>query len=270
MTPKDRHIFIIPWRGHSLIGTTDKEYEGNPDEYRVTRSRIEEFLQEINESLGREILTYHDVLFAYGGLRPLVEDQVEGTYESSRKYEIFDGEKDGFKGLIAVEGGKYTTSRNLAENVLKLVEKKLGRNLPKAITDRAYLCGCEIEDIEAFFAEIQNEHPEFDKKTLDYLGRSYGTEYRKVLTIAKEDKELSTPVTPDGEILAEVIYAAREEMALTLKDILFRRTGMGTLGNPGDGIVKEAGELAAKELGWDKDRLVKELEEANRALSLPE
>jgi glycerol-3-phosphate dehydrogenase len=270
MTPNGRHFFIIPWRGHSLIGTTDKEYKGNPDEYRVTRASIEEFLREINESLGRKPLTYGDVLFAYGGLRPLVEDQVEGTYESTRKYEIFDGEKDGFKGLIAVEGGKYTTSRNLAVNVLKLVEKKLGRNLPKVITDRAYLCGCEIEDIEAFFAEIQNEHPEFDKKTLDYLGRNYGTDYRKVLAIAREDEELPTPVTHDGEILAEVIYAAREEMALTLKDILFRRTGIGTLGNPGDNIVERAGDLAAKELGWDTDRLVKELEEANRALSLPE
>ena len=86
-------MFLIPWRGHTLIGTTDKGAEGNPDAYRVTRESIEDFLREINECYGDRHLGYGDVLSAYGGLRPLVEDQVEGTYESSRKYEMYDDEK---------------------------------------------------------------------------------------------------------------------------------------------------------------------------------
>jgi len=270
LTPKGRHFFIIPWRNHSLIGTTDKEYKGSPDNYHVTRQSIEEFLQDINESFGNGTISYDDILYAYGGLRPLVEDQVEGTYESSRKYEIFDCKKDGYDGLIAIEGGKYTTSRNLAVNALKLVEKKLGRKIPKTTTDTEYLSGCEIQDLKSFFEKAHRENPEFDKRTLDYLSKNYGTEYGKVLAIAKERQELSVPVTHDGEILAEVVYATREEMAYTLKDIIFRRTGLGTLGNPGDSIVERVGELAAKELGWNGDRLKKEIEEAKQALSLPQ
>lgn len=269
MTPKGRHFFIIPWRGHSLIGTTDKDYEGSLDNYHVTRQSIEELLRDVNESFGNGTLSYNDILYTYGGLRPLVEDQVEGTYESSRKYEIFDCKDDGFDGLIAIEGGKYTTSRGLAAKVLKLVGKKLNRKLSKTITNKVNLSGCEIEDIKAFCMKIHKENPEFDKKTLEYLCKNYGTECRKILTIAKESNDLSDPVTHDGEIMAEVVYAVREEMAFTLQDILFRRTGLGTLGNPGDEIVERAGKLAAKELGWDNDRLAKEIEGTKKSLSLP-
>ena len=269
MTPSGRHMFLIPWRGHTLIGTTDKDYEGDPDAYKVTRESIEDFLREINECYGDGCLGYGDVLSAYGGLRPLVEDQVEGTYESSRKYEIYDNKKDGFDGLITVEGGKYTTSRRLAEKLLDAAQKKLGQKPKDALTDKEYLHGCEIEDMGAFLEEIREKHPGFDPRTIEYLGKNYGTEYKEVLAIAQEGEGLSEPVTADGEILAEVVYAARSEMANTLKDILFRRTGLGTLGNPGEDVLTRAGEIAARELGWTDQRLASELDEARQALCLP-
>ncbi len=269
MTPGGRHMFLIPWRGHTLIGTTDKEYEGNPDAYKVTRESIEDFLREINECYGEGRLGYGDVLSAYGGLRPLVEDQVEGTYESSRKYEIYDNKKEGFDGLITVEGGKYTTSRRLAEKVIDLVQEKMGQKPRDALTDKEHLHGCEIEDVGAFLAAIQEQNPGFDPRTIEYLGKNYGTEYRRVLAIASEGEGLSDPVTADGEILAEVVFAARNEMAHTLKDILFRRTGLGTLGNPGEEVLTRAGEIAARELGWTEERLATELDAARESLRLP-
>jgi len=270
MTPAGRHMFLIPWRGHTLIGTTDKEYEGDPDAYRVTRESIEDFLREINECYGDGRLGYGDVLSAYGGLRPLVEDQVEGTYESSRKYEIYDNKKDGFDGLITVEGGKYTTSRRLAEKLVDTAQKKLGQKPKDALTDREYLFGCEIEDMGAFLAEIREKNPGFDPRTIEYLGKNYGTEYKEVLAIAQEREGLSEPVTSDGEILAEVVFAARSEMVHSLKDILFRRTGLGTLGDPGEGVLARVGEIAAGELGWTEERLAIELDDARQALRLPE
>ncbi len=270
MTPGGRHFFCVPWRGHTLIGTTDKEYVGDPDAYALSRDSIEEFLQEINGSFGNGTLSYGDILFAYGGLRPLVEDQVEGTYESSRKYEIYDNKKEGFDGLITVEGGKYTTSRNLAQKVLKMVQKKLGQKLPESLTDKDFLCGCEIKDLEVFFEDVKEENDGFDTRTLEYLGKNYGTEYGELLTIAKESKVLAEPVTHDGEILAEVVYAARREMAYTLEDIFFRRTGLGTLGNPGDDAIVRAGEIAAEELGWTGDRLATEVEHVRQVLTLPQ
>lgn len=269
MTEKGRHFFLIPWRGFTLIGTTDREYEGNPDQYQVTKESVDDFLVEINKTFGGDPITYDDIRYVYGGLRPLVEDQVEGTYESSRRYEIYDNKKDGFDGLITVEGGKYTTSRNLAESVVDLVGKKLEVKLPKSETDKNYLYGCEITDLVAFFETVNIERNSFEEKTLHYLARHYGTEYDDILRIAGEDGELTKPVTPDGEILAEVLFAVRNEMAVTLNDVLFRRTGIGTIGHPGKDVLRRAAELAGIELGWSGDEIKKQIDLAEKEFELP-
>ena len=269
-TKKGRHFFILPWRNHSLIGTTDKEYNGDPDNYRITRESINEFLKEINDTYGNGNLKYSDIKYTYGGLRPIVDDQTEGTYESSRKYEIYDNAKEGYEGLITVEGGKYTTSRNLASKVMKLIEKKTGREPGYSVTDKIYLAGCDVPDLKTFLDNIKQDNNDFEGKTLEYLGRNYGTESGKVLAIARSRKELARPLNSEGEILAEVVYAAREEMALKLTDILFRRTGLGTLGHPGKDALKKIADVAAKELGWSDSKKKKEIKDAEDKLKLPE
>ncbi len=270
MTPEGRHFFVIPWRGHSLVGTTDKEYIGNPDEYRVTRENVEELLREVNNSFGNdEKIAYEDILYTYGGLRPLVEDQTEEVYESSRKYEIYDNRQDGFEGLITVEGGKYTTSRNLAQHAMKIINKKMKWKLKKMITRTAFLAGSEIDDMEGWVAQIKRKYNDYPERTVDYLARIYGTEFEALMDIAAKQKEWAEPLNADGEMLAQVIYAIRREMALNLKDILFRRTGLGTLGHPGKEALKKIAETAAEELKWDSRRLEAELAEAEEKLKVP-
>ena len=270
MSEKGRHFFLIPWRGHTLIGTTDKEFVGSPDEYRVTKQSIVELIDEVNSTLGDGFIKFEDVLFTYGGLRPLVEDQTEGTYESSRKYEIYDNAAEDLDGLVTVEGGKYTTSRNLAENVMELVWKKTSKPIGKTISDRRYLKGCEIRDMDAFRASLHQKHPDFGSDTLDYLGSNYGAECEKVLAIARKNKKFAEPVSGNGEILAEVVFAIREEMALRLSDILFRRTGIATLGNPGMDILEKVAKIAAKELKWSKKRMREEIKLSVDRLKIPE
>ena len=269
MTAKGRHYFIIPWRNHSLIGTTDKEYIGSPDAYRVTGQSIQELLNEINESFGDGTLGFKDILYTYGGLRPLVEDQTEEVYEASRKYEIYDHEVDGLNGLITVEGGKYTTSRNLAEHVVHLIGKKLGRKIGRTLTDKQFLAGCDIPDMESFIETIVKENPDFSRQTMEYLGRNYGTEYRKVLDYARGNPRLAEVLNEDGEILAEVVYAVREEMARSLSDVLFRRTGIGTLGDPGLDVLRRVAQTAARELGWTARRVKQELELVKKRFVIP-
>lgn len=269
-TKDGRHYFIIPWRGRSLIGTTDKEFIGNPDEYSVSRESILELLNEVNENFGNDgLLTFDDILFTYGGLRPLVEDQTRDVYESSRKYEIYDNTRDGLEGLITVEGGKYTTSRNLAEHVVDMIQGKMGRALKKPVTGSEFLAGCEIPDINQFILELKLRNHDFPESTIDYLGRIYGTEVNSVLGIARTGKSLADPLNDDGEMVAQVIYAIREEMALTLKDILLRRTGIGTLGNPGLKVLRKVANAAAKELGWSDARMKKEISEVKAMYELP-
>lgn len=265
-TARGRHIFFIPWRGHTLIGTTDREYVGNPDEYRVSRESVTEFLEEVNESFGDGTLRHEDIQHVYGGLRPLVEDQTAGTYSQSRRYEIYDNAGDGIEGLISVEGGKYTTSRNLAEKVMELVGKKSGRKQGPCVTARQRLAGCDIPDIRAFMASLRA-----GKSTpgMEFLGTAYGTEYRAVLDIARTDPKLSEPLNADGEILAEVVFAVRSEMARTLTDIIMRRTGIGTLGHPGEGVLNKVADVAAAELGWDSAKKADEIKKVSALLALP-
>ena len=270
MTPSGRHIFIIPWRGYSIIGTTDKEYLGSPDDWKVTRESIDELIAEINASFSEKIkISYTDVLHSYGGLRPLVEDQTEDVYESSRKYEIFDNSKDGIEGLLTVEGGKYTTSRNLALHVVNEACNKLNIKAVKSETDKNYLAGSEIEDIEAFVQYCISLYDKFDKRQVEYLARIYGTEIDNIMNLASRDKKLSEILNNDGEILAQVAYAVNEEMAFTLNDILFRRTGIGTLGHPGKDVLKKVADTAAKILGWDASRKKAEIDSAEKIFRKP-
>jgi glycerol-3-phosphate dehydrogenase len=273
MTKDGRHIMLIPWRGHSLIGTTDKEYKGNPDDYRVTRESIEGLIDDINDNFGCEKINYNDVLFAYGGLRPLVDDQTKGSYESSRKYEIFDNAKLGLNGLLTIEGGKYTTSRRLACQAMRMVSKKMGKKISwksyKSITNKQYLQGCNIKDMELFVTQLKKQYIDFSDQTINYLAMNYGQHCHNVFALAKENPVLAEVVTEDGEILAEVVYAIEHEMAKSLADIFFRRTGIGTLGYPGDSVFVKVVNLAKECLKWDEDNTKQQIERVMEIFKLP-
>lgn len=262
------HMMIMPWRGHTLIGTTDKVYNGDPDNYKVSRESLEEVLVAVNENYGRKI-DYNDILFAYGGLRPLVDTKKSESYNASRKYEIYDNAADGVHGLITVEGGKYTTSRHLAQSVIELVGKKINQNMNDSITYKLYLSGCEIRDMNEFMKKQHLQYSDFKPETVEYISRNYGTESAQVFEIARSNPKWSKVITADGELLAEVVYAIRHEMALTLKDIMLRRTGTGTLGHPGEDTLQAVLNTAAELLHWDEERKLSEYQSVMQVFQLP-
>ena len=269
MTKQNRHIMVMPWRGHSLIGTTDKEYLGNPDDYKVSKASIMGLVEEVNENFSGVNLKYEDVRFYYGGLRPLADKDTENSYESSRKYEIFDNADEGLDGLLTVEGGKYTTSRQLAVDVLKKIRKKLNIKLPKEISHSRPLYGSDIKNMEIFLNKLRADYPDFSDATIDYLGKNYGTECHAVFQLARKNTKLAEVLNEDGEILAEVAYALQKEQALSLSDILFRRTGIGTLGNPGDAIIEKTAALAADYFNWDEKKRTSEIQKVQKRFLLP-
>ena len=269
VTPGGRHCFLIPWRGHTLIGTTDKPYEGHPDDYRVTRKSIQGLIHEVNGSFKDLNLTLNDVRYSYGGLRPLLESRRKETYRSSRRYEIHDSAADGIAGLLTVEGGKWTTSRRLAEKAVDRLREKAGLSISPSVSSRQYLKSCEIPDLNAFLARIKGKNPDFHGKTIDCLGRLYGTDHEKVLDLAREDNILDQRLNSDGELLAQVVYGVRYEMARTLKDIVLRRTGIATLGNPGENILLRVAEVVARELNWGKKKIFEEVESTLEFLKIP-
>lgn len=269
VTPGGRHCFLIPWRGHTLIGTTDKPYRGPPDDYRVTRKSIQELIQEVNGSFEGLNLTLHDVLYSYGGLRPLLENRVKETYRSSRKYEIHDSAVDGIKGLLTVEGGKWTTSRSLAEKTVDHLKDKYEISPGLSVSAKQHLKGSEIRDMNVFLTRIREKNRDFPRNTVEFLGRLYGTECGKVLELARSESSLAEQLNGDGELLAQVVYGVRHEMARTLKDMVLRRTGIATLGNPGRKILHRVAGVMARELNWDQERISKEVESMVAFLRVP-
>jgi glycerol-3-phosphate dehydrogenase len=129
-----RHFFVIPWHGRSLIGTTDAPFLGDPDDVGVSEEEIAAFLRVINTGLPRASLTRGDVAWAYAGLRPLAASG-GNTYAASRRSEMTALDAR----MFSVIGGKWTTSRAVAEQCVERVGHLLGRPLPSCTTASAPL-----------------------------------------------------------------------------------------------------------------------------------
>jgi glycerol-3-phosphate dehydrogenase len=246
------HFFVLPWRGHSLLGTTDTAFNGSPDTVGVSERDIGDFLAYINANLSSAKLERADVEHFYAGLRPLVDDGTGDTYDASRRAELIDhGKEDAVDGLFSAIGGKWTTSRHLAEQAVDVIAAKLGRAARPCSTSTAKLPGAPAMHFESFLAQQQsNEH----------LARLYGARLHEVLAQAGNRPELRQQLSPSGDIGAQVLFAIRKEMALTLEDVVMRRTGIGQLGNPGNDALDRVATLMAAELGWDDGRRQHEIE----------
>jgi len=259
MTDERRHFFIIPWRQHSLIGTTDTEYRGHPDDLAVLDEDVDRFIAEINQALPAAALKPEDVLYRYVGVRPLVDDETE-VYDASRKYEIVDHHDKGLRGYITALGGKYTTSRNLAAKAADKILSRLKKPKTACVTEERLLPG----GVEGIFSGYERKSCEeagglIDKDALRNLIWTYGARHLEVLELVKRDASLGERVRDDRlEILAQVAFSIRHEMAFTLCDILTRRTGIGTLGHPGEEALDKVCALAARLLGWDPRRIAAE------------
>ncbi|HTQ14739.1 MAG TPA: glycerol-3-phosphate dehydrogenase/oxidase [Rhizomicrobium sp.] len=262
------HFFVLPWRGYSLLGTTDTEYRGAPDEVGVTEADIAGFLGFINGHLPAAHLRRGDVRHFYAGLRPLVDDGSGDTYDASRRAELIDyGKDDGLEGLLSAIGGKWTTSRDLAESVTDTIAARAGRRVAPCSTATARLPGGHIARRQEFFAEQAGLYP---KLATEHLARLYGTRLRDVVAAAGNRPELLDPLGATGDIGAQVIFAIREEMAMTLSDVVMRRTGIGQLGDPSPDTLKAAAALMAGELGWNEARIAREVAAVSGSFRLSE
>ncbi|MEJ2643278.1 MAG: glycerol-3-phosphate dehydrogenase C-terminal domain-containing protein, partial [Desulfosarcinaceae bacterium] len=237
----------------------------------VTFNAIVALLDEVNASFDGLNLCTADVCHAYGGLRPLVKDPGSGseTYTTSRRYEIRDNAENGLAGLITVEGGKWTTSRALAEKAIDYLRQHTRLAIGESISAGQYLAHAGIREMAAFEAGLLAAHPQVAPETLVTLGRYYGKAYGEILALCETDARWAAPLNADGEILAQVVFAVRSEMAQTLLDIVLRRTGIATLGHPGPAVLHRVALVAAAELGWDAERRLAELKAADRYLQVP-
>lgn len=247
------HFFVLPWRTGAIIGTTDTAFDGDPDTVRATETDIEEFLNFINAHLPALRLDRDRVRHAYAGLRPLVDDGAADTYAASRRAELIDHKiENGPDGLLSVIGGKWTTSRALAQVTVDAAVQKLGKTRAACKTAARRLPGGAIDRISAFMKEGRTNGAALPNA--DHIARLYGSRLPKLLAMLEQCPDLRQPLSPSGDIGAQILLAIREEMALTLEDVVMRRTGIGQEGDPGSSALERAAAIMAGECGWSEAR----------------
>lgn len=253
------HLFVIPWRGKTIVGTTDTAYEEDPDVFKVKQSEIIDLLDEVNYSFGFAKLTLKDVDYYYGGLRPLVEDpgSTEGTYSASRKSEIFHYEKEGFPGFFSALGGKYTTSRAVAETLVNAIDLYSKGSESPCVTKFTPLLGGRYQSLKELTNELEFKFPKTPGSKIDTLARRYGSVVWKILSLEGNDSYR----IPNGEIYyeEEVEYLVNHEEIFHLTDFYFRRSGVGTVGNLDPLERTRLDKKIAKLLGWNADRTKEEI-----------
>ncbi len=251
---KGGHFFVLPWREHTIIGTTDTVFTGKPDELAVTAEDIDGFIAFVNEGLPGLKLSRDDVRYAYAGLRPLVDDGSKNSYTASRRAEIVDHGSEGGPGnLVSAIGGKWTTSRDIGEKAVDLIARKLGASAKASDTAETPLPGGATGRVRAFVERANAERKDLSPSIVANVVRNYGSRSDQVFELARTDSRLARSVSqrlPD--IAAQVAFAVRSEMAMTLDDVLFRRTGLGTLGPLEANAVDAAADIVAAELGWSE------------------
>ncbi len=256
-----RPYFVVPWNNQYLIGTTDTRYTGDLDRVEASDEEIDYLIAETNRVLPGAGLTRAHVTFTYAGVRPLPY-QAEGVEGGiTRRHVVHDHAEAGsppLGGFLSIVGGKLTTYRNLAEQTVDAVFKKLGRPAPASRTAREPLPGGG-PDFAAFGARFAAES-DLPALSTDHLLRVYGTRAGEVLALASEGPDLREPFSPEtGAIGAEIVLAFRRELAATLADALLRRTMVGVGPAAGIGADEAAAVIARRYLGWSEARAGREV-----------
>ncbi len=270
-TRSHRHFFVIPWMGFSLIGPTDTPYNDEPDNLKPTESDVEQLLKDVNDTIPGNILKKDMILDIPIGIRPLiVTGSTKNSYKASRKHEIFNHKLENIYGLISVAGGKWTTSRQLGEDVIKEVYKEyqeFEKQGKKVDTSQLPLYGSpgysNPYSIYENFALKEFQIEEINKDQHKYLISLYGTEHIEILKIIKENPQLAEPISenhPDKDIYAQIVFSIQFEGARTLDDVIKRRIGLGTYGIPKKKDLEKVAKFMAKYLKWNTTQIQKEVE----------
>ena len=257
-----RFYFVVPWEGRVNIGTTDTDYNGDKDAPGAVAAEVTNILQAINAYFPSAQLEPSDVISAWAGLRPLISsgNTKQSTTAVSRKEEIFT-DRDG---LISLAGGKLTTYRLMAERGIDLATEQLrdrfGVQAKPVSTKQILLSGGSVNRADLETQAHKISHTEnLPLATTRHLLHNYGANTEHILELKHEDEALRQPLLPDlPNIAAEVIYAVRAEAALTIADVMTRRTRIAMLGAAMDCVEKVA-ELMARELGWDEEQKTQQI-----------
>jgi glycerol-3-phosphate dehydrogenase len=248
-TEDGRVLFAVPWFDRLLVGTTETECSIH-DEMIVTKEDVEYVLRHINQYLKTPIIPLH-ILSGTAGLRPLVS--AGGAVATSRLARDHEVELDSGSGLISIMGGKWTTYRAMAEDTINQVQRYLGQTETPGKTTEHLLSGSEQYTGDYWKSLV--EKYSVPETTAHHLALKFGTRATELMELTRTNPTLTQPIIAGlSPIRAEIVYAARKEMAMTVEDVLARRTGLQLLSwRAAREAAPVTAALLAKELGWDAE-----------------
>lgn len=249
-------MFVIPWGGHWIIGTTDTDWNLDLAHPAATKADIDYILTTVNAVLARP-LTHDDIDGVYAGLRPLLAGESDETSKLSREHAVAVPAP----GLVAIAGGKYTTYRVMAADAIDEAVQFIPARVAPSITERVSLLGADgyfalINQVEHVGA-VKGLHPYRVRHLLD----RYGSLIDDVLDLATDDPGLLAPISEaPGYLRVEARYAVVAEGALHLEDILARRTRISIeYSHRGVDCAREVAEVVAPVLGWSANDIDREV-----------
>lgn len=248
-----RLMFTIPWGRFQIIGTTDTDYSADYERVRADKADVEYVLAAVNHAFPATPITPTDVVSTFAGLRPLLAQTGKSVSKTSREYAIWTTPA----GLVTIAGGKLTTYRSMAEELVNLVAQRLRAQFGIVAKNPCLTARTPI--VEADDAPVATEG--FPQDVLEHLTTTHGAQSSRVVQRAQRDPKLAQRIVEDlPYIWAEVPYALEHEMALTVTDVLERRLHLLTEARDnGIAAAPRVAQYLAEFLEWDKARLEKEL-----------
>ena len=259
-----RLLCAIPWRGSTLVGTSHKPYDGDPDSLEVLETDVRELLDQVNEAYPGARLVREDVRLVHQGLLPRKSQLSETPAVTLQKtYQIIDHRRDGIEGLVSIVGVKYTTARDVAEKAIDCVLGVLGKAASDSRSSSTRLRGGDIDNFNDYLTRaILNRPAGIEKDIVRHLVYNYGTDYLEILKLAASVSRGSERVVQDLPVLrAEILHALREEQAADLVSVVLRRTELGTSGHPGRPVLDAVADIMGEEMDWSLEHRNRQIEE---------
>jgi glycerol-3-phosphate dehydrogenase len=267
-----RLLFAIPYGSVTLLGTTEQDHPGAPDDVSATAQDVTYLLEAGRRTFPAAALSSADVVSTFAGLRPLVGQPGRDLTETSREEAILVSEG----GLVTVTGGKLTTHRRIGEKAVDRTATLLARKGVEAAssaTRRRAFPGAPLSPMPEFIRSVLEEsarsNPGLSQETAAHLARRYGSRAERVIGLTVEDRALSRPLCPGlPDIEAEVLFAARYEDARSLGDVFLRRMHLfWQAPDQGEAAMERAGDLLARELGWSREQRQASLDQYTREVA---
>ncbi len=261
-----RHLFVVPWRGQTIIGVWHVVTDMAPDAVDVPDTDLEAFVSEVNWACPDLNITMNEVGCWNAGLVLFADVQKSKSNLSyGKRSRIIDhSEENGVDGLVSLIGVRYTTARGEACRVMKLISRKLQLSIAPSTSHRTRLHGGDIDDFDGLRQQVAAElGTEVDSATVGAVSSFHGSDYRAVLACAVD---ASRTIAGSHVLRAEVTHACRHEMAVRLDDMVMRRTELIDGCHPGAAVIEEVAGIMASELGWSDSRRAQEIDIVNRSL----